>query len=185
MPAKVRLTSSVAVGQYGAEVAAMPVSRKKAILSGDLRTPSASTGSSLGRLHSSIASKTSDQHPHIDSLLEAVSLQTTFAEIAKRLKMARLEAKRKKVELQIKLEQERERFRIERAQERKRFEEQTLMLQQQMREMEIAHNERMIAQNEWMIAQNERTIALKERERMVAYELELARLKAGQRKVDG
>jgi hypothetical protein len=48
MPAKVRLTSSVAVGQYGAEVVAMGLSRKKAILSSHLRSPSTRSSSECG-----------------------------------------------------------------------------------------------------------------------------------------
>ena len=85
------------------------------------------------------------------------------------LKMARLEAKRTKMELQIKLKQERERLQIELEQDRKRFEERALVLQQQTQQTEIAHEKRMIAL----------------RERMKTRELELARLKAGQHKVDG
>jgi hypothetical protein len=48
MPAKVRLTSSVAVGQYGAEVVEMRLSRKKAILSSHLRSPSTPSSSERG-----------------------------------------------------------------------------------------------------------------------------------------
>ena len=48
MPAKVRRTSSVAVGQYGAEVVAMPLSLNKAILSSHLRSPSTRSSSERG-----------------------------------------------------------------------------------------------------------------------------------------
>ena len=103
--------------------------------------------------------RTSNEHSYVDILLKAVRDQTRLAEAMKssyRIKMAQLEVKRKRTELQIKREQG--------EQERRRFaaEERTLVLQQQMREKEIVHNER-----------------------MMPYELELARLKAGQRKVDG
>ena len=103
--------------------------------------------------------RTSNEHAYVDILLKAVNDQTRLAEVTKssfRVKMARLEVKRKRTELQIKREQG--------EQEKRRFaaEERALVFQQQMREKEIAH-----------------------KERMMPYELELARLKAGQRKVDG
>ena len=151
MPAGGDLTPSVTVGPHGAEVGAIPL-RKKALLFGHSRTPSASTGSSIGRSHSAgNTRKSSSKRSRVDSELESVSDQSQFVDLAKGsydFKIAHLAAKRKKMELQAEREREAQRLTAE---------EWTLVLKQQMQAKEFEY-----------------------KERMMQYELKLAQMKIGQ-----
>jgi len=142
---------SVAVGLHGAEAGAIPLC-KKALLSGHSRTPSASTGSLIGRSHSTgNTCKSSSKRSRIDGELESVGDQSHFVNLAKGsydFKIAHLAAKRKKMELQAEREREAQRLAAE---------ERALVLKQQMQEKEFEY-----------------------KERMMQYELKLAQLKMGQ-----
>lgn len=130
-------TSSFAVKQHGAHVAAPPGVRKGSGLNVHLRTPSAPIGNG----------RKANKRTRVDSPLNSVSSdQSQLAELARGshgIKMAHLEMKQKKMELRI--EQERERHQLA-AQER------ALVIKQKMQESEFAHNE-VMAQYELKIAQ--------------------------------
>ena len=120
------------------------MARKRSSLNDHSRTPSASTGNG----------RKSNKRTRFDSPLNSVKSDLSqLAELVRRshdIKMAQLEMKRRKIELQIEGERERQRFA---AQER------ALVLKLRIQENEFAY---------------------KCKERILQYELEIARLKGGQ-----
>jgi len=128
---------------------------QKDTLSIHSRTPSASTGSSVGRNRPKPSSKCS----RVESSVDSVSDQAQLSELARSsqdTKLARINMKRRKMELQLELErvcvQEHEcKLKHEEAREQHVADEWALLLKQQMQDKELAHKEKELAHKERMI----------------------------------
>jgi len=164
MPAKAQEPLTDAVGPPGM----VSKSWQKDALSRHSRTPSTSTGSSVGRNHPKSLSK----HSCVESLVDSLSDQVQFSKLVKGsqdARMAQFDIKRKKLQVQLELEQIRvckqeRKLDLEWAHEQHAADERTLLLKQQMQDKELAHKEK----------------ELTHKERMMQHQIELTRLNAGQ-----